>query len=68
MRLQKCKNYPKMVSFLLSAENPEHALSNGIRCKFKPTIEIERLFASNSGNQMAQLIINRQTNQFFTRL
>jgi hypothetical protein len=26
MLLQKCKNYPKMASFLLSAENPEHAL------------------------------------------
>jgi hypothetical protein len=27
MQLKKSKNYPKMISFLLSAENPEHALS-----------------------------------------
>jgi hypothetical protein len=26
MQLKKGKNYPKMISFLLSAENPEHAL------------------------------------------
>jgi hypothetical protein len=26
MLLQKGKNYPKITSFLLSAENPEHAL------------------------------------------
>jgi hypothetical protein len=26
MRLKKDKNDPKMISFLLSAENPEHAL------------------------------------------
>jgi hypothetical protein len=26
MPLKKDKNYPKMISFLLSAENPEHAL------------------------------------------
>jgi hypothetical protein len=26
MLLKKDKNYPKMISFLLSAENPEHAL------------------------------------------
>jgi hypothetical protein len=27
MLLKKSENYPKMISFLLSAENPEHALS-----------------------------------------
>jgi hypothetical protein len=26
MLLKKSENYPKMISFLLSAENPEHAL------------------------------------------
>jgi hypothetical protein len=30
MLLKKGKNYPKMISFLLSAENPEHALTG--RC------------------------------------
>jgi hypothetical protein len=28
MRLKKGKNHPKMISFLLSAENPEHALND----------------------------------------